>query len=122
LLENDLRRDPELVADRHYLEKTPELQSFLAGNSGVIEGLRMEPRHLLYRALMREASVPLRYAEVAQLDPFFAAQPAIEREIVENPARIRDRDYLNLHPMLGDFLAQHPLLGRVFQPEPSEKR
>lgn len=122
LLENDLRLDPKLVADRHFLEKNSELKSFLADNPGVIGALQMEPRHLLHRALIRQASVPLRYAELAQFDPFLAAQPAIERDIAENPARIHDRDYLNLHPALVDFLAQHPLLGRVFQPEPSDKR
>ena len=122
LLENDLRLDPRLVADRDYLGKNSELQSFLAGNPGVIGALQLEPRHFLHRALIREASVPLRYADVAQLDPFFAVQPAIEREIVENPARIRDRAYVNLHPELGDFLAQHPLFDRVFQPEPSDNR
>ena len=46
-----------------------------------------------------------------------AAEPAIERQIVEDPTRIRDRDYLILHPSLDDFLAQHPLLNRVFEPE-----
>jgi hypothetical protein len=122
LLENDLRRDPKLVADPHYLEKNSELQGFLAASPDVIRALQMEPRHFLHRALIREANAPLKYAEVAQLDPFFAAQPAIEREIVENPARIRDRDYLNLHPVLGDLLVQHPLLNRVFQPKPSDER
>ena len=83
-----------------------------------MDALQMEPRHLLHRALIREANAPLRFAEVAQLDPFFAEQPAIEREIVENPARICDRDYLKLHPALVDFLVQHPVLNRVLLPQP----
>jgi hypothetical protein len=117
LLEDDLRFDPGLVAAPDYLGKHAELQSFLDNNPGVVRALQLEPRHFLHRALMREADAPLKYAEVAQLDPFFAAEPAIERQIVEDPTRIRDRDYLILHPSLDDFLAQHPLLNRVFEPE-----
>ena len=105
MLEDDLRLDPGLVAAPDYLGKHAELQSFLDNNPGVVRALQLEPRHFLHRALMREADAPLKYAEVAQLDPFFAAEPAIER------------DYLILHPSLGDFLAQHPLLNRVFEPE-----
>jgi hypothetical protein len=116
LLENDLRLDPRRAIDPVYLSKDPDLQSFLADNPDVIQALQMEPRHFLHRALIREANAPLRYSDIAQLDPFFEAQPAIEREIVANPSRIRDRDYLGLHPPLRDFLTQHSLLCRVFQP------
>jgi len=118
LLENDLRLDPQLVGDAGYCAKNPALADFVAGNPGVIPALQMEPRHFLHRALIREAGAPLRHAEVAQLDSFFAAEPAIERQIIDDPARIRDPDYLRLHAPLSDFLAQHPLLNSVFRPDP----
>jgi hypothetical protein len=119
LLENDLRRNPSLLADRQYLGEKPELQNFLTVNAGVIRALQMEPRHFLHRALLRQANAPLKYSEVSQLDPFLSEQPAIERDLIEDPARIQEPAYLKLHPPLGDFLAQHPLLFRVFPPEPA---
>jgi hypothetical protein len=121
LLENDLRLDTSLSADRHFLCENPDLRNFLTINPDIVRALEMEPLHLLHRALIREANAPLKYSEVAQLDPLFSANPVIERDLIEKPERIRDRDYLNLHPLLGDFLSQHPLLSRVFQPEPTTK-
>jgi hypothetical protein len=117
LLENDLRRDPKLVDDGDFLVKNPELQGFLEANPGVVPALQVEPRHFLHRALLREAGTCLRFGEVAQLDAFFATQPAIEREIVDSPGRIRERDFLDRHPALSDFLIQHPLLDRAFLPD-----
>jgi hypothetical protein len=121
LMENDLRLEPKVMTDRQYLGGHPDLQAFLAANPDIVRTLQLEPRHFLHRALLREASVPLKYSEVAQLDPFFETHPAIEREIVQNPAHIRDREYLRLHPALADYLVQRPLLNRVFQPEPTDK-
>jgi len=119
LLENDLRLNPQLAVDGDYLGRNTELRSFLAANPDVIQALEIEPRHFLRRALIREANFPLRFVEVAQLDPLWAAQPAIEKDLVEHPERIRDRDYLDRHPALNDFLVQHSALYRAFLPEPA---
>jgi hypothetical protein len=117
LLENDLRRDLTLIADRDCLAKNPPLRAFLDSNPGVIPALQLEPRHFLHRALLREANTPLRFGDVAQLDPFLVTQPAIEQEIVDNPSRIHERVFLDRHPALSDFLIEHPLLNRAFLPD-----
>ena len=117
LIENDLRLTPSLATDNAYLGSNPALQHFLTADPEVIGSLQSEARHLLHRALIRESNTPIQETDVAQLDPLFAEQPAIERQLVEDPARIRDSTYVALHPELGAFLEGHPFLKHVFQPD-----
>lgn len=116
LIEIDLRLDLSLVDSVAFLEKHPALRQFLAANPGVSPVLKAEPRHLLHRALLREANVPLKWSEVAQLDVFFDQNPAIERQLVRDPALIRSPEFLANRPRLREFLAQNTALARGFLP------
>jgi hypothetical protein len=116
LLEGELRLNPALTGDRSYLKKHYELRDFLASNLGVIWGLKHHPRYFLYRALLRQASSPLRYSEIAELGEVLDEQPELERALVQNPAAIRDQAFLQEHALLRDFLLRHPALGFEFLP------
>jgi hypothetical protein len=117
LLEDDLRLTPKLVTESEFLRSNPELREFLLGNPAAVSALALEPRHFLRRALMLQASAPIRWTEIAQLDPLFDQQPELERELERRPELIHDPEFLRSHGKLRDFLVQHPPLARVFLSE-----
>ncbi|MCX6955314.1 MAG: hypothetical protein NTV51_24430 [Verrucomicrobia bacterium] len=116
LQENQLRLNPALTASPSYLARNPELRDFLRANATVGEGLKVYPRYFLNRALLRQASAPLSFAELAPLRDVFLQQPAIEQELVKAPDLIRSPDFLTAHPVLRECFVQHPALARVFLP------
>ena len=116
LIESDLRLDSSLLESAAYLERHPALRQFLAANPEVSAALKSEPRHLLHRALRREVGVPLKWSEVVQLDTFLNGNPAVERQLVRNPALILTPGFLATEPRLREFLAQDAALARGFLP------
>jgi hypothetical protein len=116
LTENDLRVRPFLLENAAYLGKNPALRQFVAANPDVGTALKSAPRHFLHRALRREANAPLTWSEVAQLDAFLNQYPAIEQQLVGNPALIRSHQFLEARPRLREFLEQNAVLARGFLP------
>jgi hypothetical protein len=118
LFEDRLRLDPKLSTDKVFLGENPELSDFLRANPNVTEGLKIYPRYYLNRALLRQASAPVSFHEIATFKDLFQQQPKLEQELTEKPELIRDPAYLESHAILRDFLVQHPALARVFLPPP----
>jgi hypothetical protein len=116
VLEDQLRLDPQLIASRAFAEKNPGLRDFLRANPNASEGVKLYPRYFLYRALLRQASAPVPFKELAPFRELFQQQPKLEQELTENPELIRDPAFLESHPALRDCLIQHPALARVFLP------
>jgi hypothetical protein len=116
LLEDQLRVNPQLSTNQAFLKENPELRDFLRANPKVAEGLKIYPRYFLNRALLRQASAPVSFRELALFRDLFQQQPKLEQELTENPELIRDPVFLESHPALRDFLVQHPVLARVFLP------
>ena len=118
LLEDRLRLDPQLSADKVFMGKNPELSDFLRANPNIMEGLRIYPRYYLNRALLRQASAPVSFHELAKFKDLFLQQPKLEQELTRNPELIRDPAYLESHVAVRNFLGQNPALARVFLPPP----
>lgn len=114
LLEEQLRLDPRLTTDTAFGERNPELRDFLRANPPVAEGLKINPRYFLYRALLREANVPLSFPDLAPFKDLFQQQPGLERKLTESPDVIGDPGFCEAHAALRDFLHGHPALARVF--------
>jgi hypothetical protein len=108
--------DVTLLENEAYLDRNPPLRQFVATHPAMGATLQSEPRHLLHRALLREANVPLKWSEAAQLDVFLDQHPAIERQLVTDPLLICTARYLAAEPQLRAFLAQNAALSRGFLP------
>jgi hypothetical protein len=122
LLEDDLRLAPARLGDADYLQSHPELRDFLAANPGVVPALAHEPRHILHRALMLQASEPLRWSEIVQLDPLLDAVAPLEHELARRPELIHDEAFQRTHARLRELLTAHPALGRAFLPAGATRR
>jgi hypothetical protein len=118
LLENRLRIDPPLTANKAFLDKNPELRDFLQANPGVMDGLKTYPLYFLNRALLLQANVPLSFSQLAPFKDLFQADRKLEQELTRSPQSIRDPVFVGNHAALGDFFLQHPDLAQVFQPPP----
>lgn len=114
LPEDDLRLNPNLITDRTYLGKNLALNDFLTANPEVVRGLKINPRYYLFRALLRQASVPVRYADIVQFKGVLDAQPEMEQALNRDPESIRSPTFLRAHAPLHDFLNQHPILRNAF--------
>ncbi len=114
LPEDDLRLNPKLITDPIYLGKNLELNDFLSANPGVLLELEMYPRYYLFRALLRQASVPVHYAEIVQLQGVLDAQPEMEKALNRDPESIRSPAFLRAHAPLYDFFNQHTILRKAF--------
>jgi hypothetical protein len=116
LLEDQLRLDGRLIANQAFLAKTPELRDFLRANPNVGDGLKVYPRYFLNRALLRQASTPLSFVELAPFKDLFQQEPKLERELTRNPQLVRDPAFHESHPELREFFVRNPPLARVFLP------
>jgi hypothetical protein len=122
LLEEKLRVRPTLVRDATFLAQRPELRDFVQRNRAAIVRLDTDPRHLLYRALLRQASAPLPIREVEVFGDLLDQEPVLERALNENPESIRDPEFLKRQPALRDFLFRRPRLAAAFStPSSTEK-
>jgi hypothetical protein len=116
LLEDQLRTNPQLTDSQPFLKKNPELRDFLAANPNVTEGLKIYPRYFLFRGLLREASAPVSFKELAAFKDLFERQPKLQQALNENPELIRDPVFLEANAVLRDFLLHQPALAQVFLP------
>lgn len=114
LLEDKLRLTPPLATERPFLDANPELRDFFHGHPEVVVGLKLYPRYYLYRALLRQASVPVSYPEIARLKEAFASDPELEPALIRTPEAIRDPAFQTAHPRLRSLLQQQPILARAF--------
>jgi hypothetical protein len=114
LLEEKLRVNPQLVGNTTFLAQNPDLRDFARSSPAATARLSTEPRHLLYRALLRQANVPLPMRELEVFSELFDQEPALERALNENPESIRDPEFLKRQPALHRFLLQRPRLAAVF--------
>ncbi len=119
LIEVDLRLESCLLESPAYVERHPALHQFLTTNPEVGPVLKTEPRHLLRRALRREANAPLKWSDVIRLDAFFDQNTAVEQQLVRNPALILTPGFLAAEPKLREFLAEDVALSRGFLPAAS---
>lgn len=122
LSEEKLRVNPQLASDAAFLAENPDLRDFARSNPAAIARLTADPRHLLYRALLRQANAPLPMRELEVFGELFDREPTLERTLNENPESIRDPRFLKRQPALHGFLLQRPRLAAVFSTPPMAQK
>jgi len=105
----DLRSNPRLVNDPHYLSEHPELQEFLDNHPRVKEELKENPKRFLARERRFEHSGhDISRGELRNFDGFLDKHPEIDEQLRKNPGLINDPQYVAAHPELREFLQNHP--------------
>jgi hypothetical protein len=103
-----LRRNPALVDDREYVNNHPELQAYLQEHPRVREELTENPRAFMRdegRFDRRDDDATRR--ELANFDAFLDKHPEIAEQLRKNPTLADNKEFLQNHPALQQFLQEH---------------
>jgi phage-related protein len=109
-----LRKNPSLVDNKEFVEGHPALQQFLAQHPGVREEIgenpnafmRMENRYDQREDQRGDRDVTRQ--ELANMDRFMDSHPEIAEQLHKNPSLVDNKEFVEGHPALQQFLAQHP--------------
>jgi phage-related protein/dsDNA-binding SOS-regulon protein len=103
-----LRKNPSLVDDREYVNNHPELQAYLQEHPQIREELTENPRSFMrqedrFDRRDDDATRP----ELANFDGFLDKHPEIAEQLRKNPALADNKEFLQNHPALQQFLQEH---------------
>ena len=106
-----LRKNPSLADNKEFVEDHPALQQFLAQHPGVREEMRNNPNVFMSREQRfdgRQDMQGVTRGELANMDRFMDSHPEIAEQLRKNPSLVNNKDFVEDHPALQQFLAQHP--------------
>ncbi len=113
-----LRKDPSLADNQKFVQDHPALQTYLQQNPAIRDQLSRDPNAFMHQedALNRfDDRDRDRYASFWQ---FMNDHPRIREDVSKDPTVVRDHNYLNRNPELGDFLNQHPDVRDAWSADP----
>ena len=109
-----LRKDPSLVDNKHFVDSHPALQQFLADHPGVREEFKEHPEAFMRdeerfdRHEDRGRDNEVTRGELASFNEFLGSHDRIADELSKDPSLANNREYLENHPELKDYLQAHP--------------
>jgi phage-related protein len=119
-----LRKDPSLVNNREFVENHPALQQFLAEHPGVREEYKENPNAFMHqeerfdrREDRRDRDMTRR--ELANMDRFMDSHPEIAEQLRKDPSLVNNREFVENHPALQQFLAEHPGVREEYKENPN---
>jgi len=129
-ISEELRGDPSRIRNSEFLQKYPDLQTYLQNHPAVRQGLNNDPNGFM-RAIdrrdyqeqfgpgstKRDPDVTRR--ELASFDRFLDGHQQISQELRGDPSRIRNNDFLQKYPELQSYLQSHPLVREELNENPN---
>ena len=120
-----LRKNPALINNKEFVEGHPALQEFLANHPGVREEYKENPSQFMAREQnfdRREDKLDhdMTRGELANKDHFMDSHPEIAEQLRKNPALINNKDFVEDHPALQEFLANHPGVREEYKENPNQ--
>ena len=111
-----LRDNPNLINNEEFVENHPELQNYLQQHPEVREELSQNPNAVMRQEQRfdrqedrsRDRDRDTTQGELARMDSFMDLHPEIAEQLRKNPALVNNKEFVEDHPALQQFLAQHP--------------
>jgi phage-related protein/uncharacterized protein YlxP (DUF503 family) len=121
-----LRKDPSLVDNKHFVESHPALQQFLAEHPGVREEykensngfLRQEQGFDRQQDTFMRRDRDVTHGELSSFNEFMEDHNKIAGEVSKNPSLATNEEYLENHPELQQYLASHPKVQEELKENP----
>jgi hypothetical protein len=106
-----LRRDPNLVNNRDFVQKHPELQTFLQEQPGIRNQIRENPDAFMRRENNFDRREDARdqgdrREGQAHFDRFLDSHREISDQLHKDPTLVNNREFVEKHPELQTFLQQ----------------
>jgi phage-related protein len=120
-----LRKDPSLVNNQEFVERHGDLQQFLQQHPEVREELSQNPNGFMrqeQRFDRREDQARDRdvtRGELANMDRFMDSHPEIAEQVRRDPSLVNNKQFVENHPDLQQFLAQHPGVREEYTENPN---
>jgi hypothetical protein len=126
-----IRKDPSLANNREFVQSHPALQDFLRDNPGVREQLRQDPNAFMHQedryehdrdADNRDRDGYVREGdrkELADFDHFLDRYREIAEQVRKDPSLADNREFVQNHPALQDFLRDNPGVREQLRQDPN---
>jgi phage-related protein len=120
-----LQKDPSLVNDKHFVQSHPDLQQFLADHPGVGEEYKENPNAFMHQEQRfdqrqdqgRDRDVTR--GELANMDHFLDSHPEIAERLQKDPSLVNNKQFVESHTALQQFLADHPGVREEYKENPN---
>jgi hypothetical protein len=109
----ELRNNPSLANDRRWVSRHDDLEAFLRDHPRIRQDLRENPSRVMSWERNLNARVDLR-----KFDRFLDSHPRIAERLKANPELINNRQFVENHAELRDFLRENPDMRRELQSRP----
>jgi len=125
-----LRKNPALVDNQEFLKDHPALQQYLAEHPGVSQEVKENPNEFMSqeRRFDRREDQPrdrdfrdrdVTRGELASMDRFMDGHPEIAEQLRKNPALVDNKEFVENHPALQQYLAEHPGVREEYKENPN---
>ena len=120
-----VRRNPSLVDNREFVRNHPALQSYLQSNPGVREQFRQDPNAFSRdeNRFDRTGDGRVRDAgrdHMASFGEFLDGHERIKRDVSRDPTVVKNREYVENHRDLNQYLNAHPEVKQDWSAHPNE--
>jgi hypothetical protein len=121
-----LRKNPELVDNKQFVEGHPALQQFLTSHPELRQEFKSNPDAFMHReerfdrredAMRGDPDVTR--GELANMDRFMDSHPEIAEQLHKNPSLVDNKEFVEHHPELKQFLAGHPGVREEYRENPN---
>jgi phage-related protein len=105
-----LRKNPSLADNREFLQNHPALQQFMQEHPGVRQQLAQDPQVFMRqedRFDRRDRDNDATRRELANFDAFLDKHPETAEQLRKNPTLSDNKEFLQNHPALQQFLQEH---------------
>jgi len=119
-----LRKNPSLVDNREFVQNHPALQEFLANHPGVREEMKENPTAFMNREERFDQREDRRdgnitRSDLANMDRFLDTHPEIAQQLRKDPSLIDNKQFVENHPALREYLADHTNVRDAFKDNPT---
>jgi tellurite resistance protein len=113
-----LFKDPSLADNQQFVDNHPELRRFLEDHPEIRHDLRENPNAVMREEARYDRRPDITRPELATMDRFLDSHPEIAEQLRKDPSLVDNKDYMEHHPELQQFLAEHPELREQFKEHP----
>jgi hypothetical protein len=115
-----LGHDPRLADNPQFLATHPGLDSYLAAHPGVRTELQAHPGRFMTDEWKHERFEDGHGHPLANTDHYLDHHPEVSQQLSANPKLIDNRQYVDDHPGLHEFLTTHPTARAEWKSRPKQ--
>jgi len=119
-----LRKDPSLVNNQQFVGNHPALQEYLQQHPEVREEISQNPKAFMRqeerfdRREDQRGDRDITRTELANMDRFMDSHPEIAEQLRKDPSLVDNKEFVDGHPALRQFLADHPGVREEYKEHP----